>query len=746
MSTPQREVYAPAELLISACVSPLILNAFFHPMWRRLFDLLPFYFFMKLSFFTSHFTQVAATGYTAGGLVLLTSSVLAQSDIDSLDSSVVNAQSNPVEIDSLDSAIERVSNQSGAASIIEVEGLSGRIVAPEQLFQLNPQVFARSRGLANDTRISIRGSGIQRAFGDRGLTLLIDGIPANDADGSFYFRAIDPLTTNHVEVFAGANGLAHGGAQLGGAVNIVQKNGITDPGAKSQFEVGSNSTYRTHLSYGGERGLWDYFFGYSYAESDGYRERQGWDSQHITANAGYHWSDAAVTRFYLLHNESDGELTGSLSPSEFAADSSQAGANITDDADRDLTTFRIGQRTQLLTDGGKWSFYSNYQYLDFDHLINEGVFRFNRLIDYEAYDVQVGLRGSQQYQWAGVKHTVNTSLSANIGSNEERGFTGFVTPGNAAQDIVRDNRASNVQFYLENDSEVYKNHHFIVGAGYVSSYREVDIDAGDETGDSSGSLTDDGVIYRVGYLYKPTDDFQIFSNYSQSFESSPFAEVGVSLDPASGGALDPQIARTFEVGTRYANDWADFTLSLYRADVSDEFVDEEIATNFTTTTNLDTVHQGIEASLTIDISEVVSQLGGGSNGPKLYFDQSYQFNDFKIDEGLNDRNRLPGVSRQVYAGRIRLEDRDKRWSASLSADWLPEGYVVDNANTTESDGFVVWKLAAEVKLAQGVSFYAGVDNLFDEEYVTTVSINPSSDVFINPGDERTVYAGMKFAW
>ncbi|MDH4653383.1 Plug domain-containing protein [Pseudomonas sp. JG-B] len=58
---------------------------------------------------------------------------------------------------------------------------------------------------AEEARLSIRGSGLQRTFHGRGLLLMQDGAPVNLADGSFDFQTIEPLTTDHIEVLRGAN-------------------------------------------------------------------------------------------------------------------------------------------------------------------------------------------------------------------------------------------------------------------------------------------------------------------------------------------------------------------------------------------------------------------------------------------------------------------------------------------------------------------------------------------------------------
>jgi len=59
-----------------------------------------------------------------------------------------------------------------------------------------------------ESRISIRGSGIQRAIcGGEGIQILQDGMPINRSDGSFNMQTIEPLATRYIEVYRGANSL-----------------------------------------------------------------------------------------------------------------------------------------------------------------------------------------------------------------------------------------------------------------------------------------------------------------------------------------------------------------------------------------------------------------------------------------------------------------------------------------------------------------------------------------------------------
>ena len=655
-------------------------------------------------------------------------------DFDLAPLVVTEGQYEPTGQDDVEESKRRVAATPGGASIVTPEDWTGRTLSTQDIFQFDPGVSARTRGVGTDARISVRGSGIQRQFGDRGVALFIDGIPLNDSDGSFYFRAIDPLVIDHVETFRGGNGLPFGGSQLGGAIRFVQKNGRTAPGGLLLSEYGSFDTYRGAIQYGVEEGPWDFFAAYTYNETDGFRDRSASRNHFFNSSLGYQWSEQSTTRFYLHYSDSNAELSGSLSPDEFAADPSQAGANRTDDADRDLATFRFGQRTEWETKSGDWSFFLNFQSLDFDHLINEGLFRFNRLIDFNTLEGQIGLQGEERYQAFGHEQTFRFYAAGNYGVQDEDGFGGFVTPGNPADTFDRTNTSWNLQVFLDHDLRFAPGQHLITGVGFNHADRERDINNADTTGDNEFNTSDTGLTYRLGYLFELNPQTQFFTNFSQSFEGTPFSEAE--------DALDPQVGRTWEIGARYQGDIIEGEVTYYYAGIADEFVDVELAPGFSQTTNLDTVHQGVEFALTADLAK----LAGVDNSFRLFWDQKYQYNDFTIDEGPDDGNRLPGVSEHVFNSRIRLQSPDDKWRLALSADWLPQGFVVDNQNTIETDGFVNFRLSGEVNLSDSLKLYGGIDNLFDESFANNVTINPSNDEFIDPSDGRSFYAGLKYQW
>jgi iron complex outermembrane receptor protein len=124
-----------------------------------------------------------------------------------------------------------------------------------------PGVFADTSA-QRESRISIRGSGLNSGFERRGITVLRDGVPITRASGSTEFQEVDPLSIARLEVFKGANGLRFGSAALGGAINIVSPTGLSMATPLSlRVEGGSFDALRASIQSGGELGAADYWFG-----------------------------------------------------------------------------------------------------------------------------------------------------------------------------------------------------------------------------------------------------------------------------------------------------------------------------------------------------------------------------------------------------------------------------------------------------------------------------------------------------
>ena len=130
----------------------------------------------------------------------------------------------------LERAREEINRTPGGVTIVDTEVVrEGRVSNFNDTLGMAAGVFAQSRFGAEESRLSIRGSGLQRTFHGRGIKLMQDGIPVNLADGSFDFQTIEPMATRYIEVYRGANALRYGASTLGGAINFISPTGYDAP-------------------------------------------------------------------------------------------------------------------------------------------------------------------------------------------------------------------------------------------------------------------------------------------------------------------------------------------------------------------------------------------------------------------------------------------------------------------------------------------------------------------------------------
>lgn len=115
-------------------------------------------------------------------------------------------------------ARERLDERAGATTLVDGDRYrDGRVGNLVDALGFAPGVFVETRFGAEEARLSIRGSGLQRTFHGRGIVVLQDGVPLNLADGSFDFQAIEPLAARYIQVWRGANALEAGAAECRGA-------------------------------------------------------------------------------------------------------------------------------------------------------------------------------------------------------------------------------------------------------------------------------------------------------------------------------------------------------------------------------------------------------------------------------------------------------------------------------------------------------------------------------------------------
>ncbi|NBW58002.1 Plug domain-containing protein, partial [bacterium] len=196
-------------------------------------------------------------------------------------------------------AQQQANKIAGSVAILDKEDLQNKSsITVQDMFLATPGVFAQSKQ-GQESKLSIRGSGISRNYHLRGINLYQDGIPINLPDGSSDFQSFDPLAVNHIEVYKGANALHLGTATLGGAINFVSPTGYTADKLSLRLEGGSFDSKRAQISSGQVFGKADYYASFSKFNSNGYRKQSNQTDSKMFSNFGYKFNQNLENRTYL---------------------------------------------------------------------------------------------------------------------------------------------------------------------------------------------------------------------------------------------------------------------------------------------------------------------------------------------------------------------------------------------------------------------------------------------------------------
>ena len=240
----------------------------------------------------------------------------------------------------------------GGVAIVPAEAYRNSTVANtiKDILDYVPGVFAQPKW-GDDTRLSIRGSGLSRNFHLRGIQLYMDGIPINTSDGYGDFQEIDPTAYKYVAVYKGANALQFGANALGGAINFVTPTG-RDPFPNGvSADLGGFGFRRLQANAGGTTGPWDGFVTASTQAADGFRNHSYGQATRVSGNVGYQFSPDFETRFYLNANEVRQRIPGSVTKTmALTSPESAAPINVLNDWQRNLDTVRIANKSTIRLD------------------------------------------------------------------------------------------------------------------------------------------------------------------------------------------------------------------------------------------------------------------------------------------------------------------------------------------------------------------------------------------------------------
>lgn len=643
----------------------------------------------------------------------------------------------------------RLKNVAGGTNLIEPQN-EVRLATLNDALNYQPGIVVQEFfGGLDQPRLNIRGSGIQSNPVNRGVLLLQDGLPLNEADGSFIIGFVEPRNSRLISTRRGANALSAGATTLGGEMDFQSLIGTS--GDMLRLEGGSFGRLGLQGAKGFQSDNLDGRLSVTHDKYDGYRHHSGSERTSVQGNFGVQ-GDGFENRTYLSYVDLDVTIPTVVTrammeqdPRMVRGDGAQFDpVNIYQrNPHRTSRQFRAANRTYWGSETLNQTFGVYAQNID------------DTFQDPQVATVTDGMTYGAQWQLAGKLNALDYRLALDWAhSDMDRNFYS-VSPQNGS----RVKHFGNYDLSAENRNALLGLAWHIAPqwtlAGDLKFSQAIRNARERATGDT---LNQDWsyVSPKLGLIWQATENQRFFANVSRSNEAPTYweilkASVNHPLQPNNTGtgisSLDLQRATTVEIGGdgaigagRYAPSWS---LTYYRSEVEDELISVSTANGTAAGTynyQGGTRHQGIELGLN-------GTLPAPGVGTAFEYRLAYTFSDFRFKGGEYAGNRIAGVPRNLVSAELLYRIGGLRFGPNVR--WMPSDTETNHANTadTQQDAYALLGFKVDYQYGKHWNAYIQADNLTDETYASAFVIrNAATEALPTflPGNGRSLTAGISY--
>ena len=423
------------------------------------------------------------------------------------------------------------------------------------------QVFAKVAGL---NIWESDGAGLQLGIGGRGLSpnrtsnfnTRQNGYDISaDALGypeSYYTPPTEAL--ERIEVVRGAASLQYG-TQFGGMINFVMKEGPEDKPFEltSRQTVGSWGFLNTFNSIGGTKGKFHYYGFYQYKRGDGWRENSGFDAHTAFSSVHYKPNERLEFGFNYTYMNYLAQQPGGLTDGAFNQNARQSV--------RDRNWFKVNWNLLALTMDYRVSERTRINVRNFGLLAQRDALGFMGKINRPDDTTQPRLLLQDQFNNFGNEtrliHRYNVGQSFStllVGARYYRGLTDqkqgdgsagsnadfrFYSETGAPNASSYDYLSRNTSLFAENIFNITPKFSITPGVRYEwintnaeGSYRNMMTDqAGNIIYDvvvpEERKNTRNVLLLGVGLSYKPSEQMEVYGNFSQNYRAINFNDMRV---------------------------------------------------------------------------------------------------------------------------------------------------------------------------------------------------------------------------
>ncbi|MCK5832018.1 MAG: TonB-dependent siderophore receptor [Methylococcales bacterium] len=621
-------------------------------------------------------------------------------------------------------------------------------------------VLRRIPGLISSENNGTGGSGASLNIGVRGLTqrlsprstVLLDGIPLSVAPYGQPQLSLAPVTLGlleSIDVIRGGGSVRYGPQNVGGIINFVTRaipdEFSTDFGFTSNiytqgdndFEAGEieafmggkipDSTIGVALLYGGKHG-------------SSWRQHSDEDIDNIMLKAEYSPAEGHIVTGRATYYNAESELAGGLSPADFLSDPYQS-TRPYDEFEGERKEVVLGYSGQL-SDRFKLdlkTFYNDsFRQYTFAKGSPSKAKRLDRLPrEYEIFSIEGRLAASFKYGELGFgyRYLQEDAHEQRYRRSHPKGENPFDT----AEKISRDSDNETTAHALFVDARVDLGNLSITPG---LRYEDVDISRNNNLTGFFEEVNYHELLPSVGINYSVTDSLALFFSYNRSFGSVQHLQLNLQ---EKANSLNPELANSYEIGTRYQSKRISAELTLFRIDFDNQLVFNAAKENKFWENRGETVHQGIELAGSV-------YLGTLPNAGDFQLYGNYTFIDAESKE-LNAGNDLEFYSKHV--GLAGIEYIQNNWSIYSEINGQSSQFA-DPKNTAEETkdggrgiipGFVILNAGMTYDFdidGSTLALRSGVKNLLGKEYFTRSRDSLGRGKYIS--EPRTVYLSANLSF
>lgn len=579
---------------------------------------------------------------------------------------------------------------------------------------------------------AIRGAGAQNTFGSRGVRILVDGVPKNNAGGSAQdFINIDLASLQRVEVVRGPASALYGN-QAGGVINFLTEEGSPVPFTQYRQTVGSFQLFKEHLKVSSQKGNFSFFGSAFRTDQEGYRDLSEYSSTGFNTKLRYTFEDGASVVTMVSYDKLKQLIPGTLTAEEVAANPRQANPALaaTGGVQGDIDEFRAAATyTRPLFGRDQLEFTGYYIprpiYATISGPIRNSQFFINRGANLRYLNARP-LFGQEHRLTVGLDYQ-NTPLRNSIFSR---------TTGATLQQLEED--LQTVGVYVQDELTLAGRLLFNLGARFDRiSFGFEDIL---RTGQPGALFTRkfERLTPKLGIAYRVRPTVSLYANFSEGLEApvseqlrnSPFTTGEFVLNVG----LNPMIYRSLEGGAKgQLGERLSFELAVFRQNIDDFIVTRQIlrpggGTTFTASLNAAEVRQnGIEFGSTLSIAEPLA-------ASLTYTYSDYTFSRFEaLGQNLTG-NRLAGIPQHDFYLELRYRPKTG-FHASADVKSVSR-YFVDDVNQFTNDAYTVVSVTTGYEPAGTrrlrLAPFLTINNLLNERYTSLPQVNDGARRFFNP--------------